>query len=82
MEIGFGQWMLVGVPIAVVLLFACWFLLTRVLFRPEIDEVPGGRDLIATELARLEFLFGLYQQRSAPLAPAGPAKAAGRKARA
>ena len=52
-EIGFGQWMLVGVPIAVVLLFACWFLLTRVLFRPEIDEVPGGRDLIATELARL-----------------------------
>ena len=52
-QIGFGQWMLVGVPIAVVLLFACWFLLTRVLFRPEIDEVPGGRDLIATELARL-----------------------------
>lgn len=52
-EIGFGQWMLVGVPIAVVLLFACWFLLTRVLFRPEIDEVPGGRDLIAAELARL-----------------------------
>lgn len=52
-EIGFGQWMLVGVPIAVVLLLACWLLLTRVLFRPEIDEVPGGRDLIAAELARL-----------------------------
>ncbi|MEX3564823.1 SLC13 family permease [Micrococcus endophyticus] len=52
-EIGFGQWMLVGVPIAVVLLLACWLLLTRVMFRPEIDEVPGGRDLIAAELARL-----------------------------
>ena len=52
-QIGFGQWMLVGVPIAVVLLLACWLLLTRVLFRPEIDEVPGGRDLIAAELARL-----------------------------
>ena len=52
-EIGFGQWMLVGVPIAVVLLLVCWLLLTRVLFRPEIDEVPGGRDLIAAELARL-----------------------------
>ena len=39
----------------------------------------------ATELARLEFLFGLYQQLSAPLAPAGhgPApKAAGRKGKA
>lgn len=51
--IGFGQWMLVGVPIAVVLLLACWLLLTRVLFRPEIDEVPGGRELIRAELDRL-----------------------------
>ena len=30
--IGFGQWMLVGVPLAVVLLALCWVLLTKVLF--------------------------------------------------
>ena len=28
-QIGFGQWMLVGVPLAVVMLAICWFLLTK-----------------------------------------------------
>ncbi|WP_229567820.1 SLC13 family permease [Kocuria rhizophila] len=51
--IGFGQWMLVGVPLAVVLLALCWLLLTRVLFKPEISEIPGGRELIAEELHKL-----------------------------
>ncbi|WP_314302095.1 DASS family sodium-coupled anion symporter [Kocuria palustris] len=52
-QIGFGQWMIVGVPLAVVLMAACWFLLTKVLFKPEIDEIPGGRKLIDDELAKL-----------------------------
>lgn len=51
--IGFGQWMIVGVPISLVMLFATWFLLTKVLFRPEIKEIPGGSDLIKGELAKL-----------------------------
>ncbi|MCF2707427.1 DASS family sodium-coupled anion symporter [Arcanobacterium haemolyticum] len=51
--IGFGQWMLVGVPLAVVFLLLGWFLLTFVLFKPEIDEIPGGRALIRDELAKL-----------------------------
>ena len=53
MTIGFGHWMLVGVPIAVVLLVAVWLLLTRVLFRPEIDEIPGGSDLMRADLQKL-----------------------------
>ncbi|MDN5703064.1 MAG: DASS family sodium-coupled anion symporter [Micrococcales bacterium] len=52
-QIGFGQWMIVGIPLAVVLMAACWFLLTKVLFKPEIDEIPGGRKLIDDELAKL-----------------------------
>ncbi|GAA4803081.1 DASS family sodium-coupled anion symporter [Tomitella cavernea] len=52
-HIGFGQWMMVGLPLAVVFLFICWLLLTRVLFRPEMDEIPGGRELVATELRKL-----------------------------
>ncbi len=52
-EIGFGQWMLVGVPIAVVFLVITWVLLTQVLFRPEVKELPGGRELIDGELAKL-----------------------------
>ena len=52
-EIGFGQWMLVGVPIAVVMMVIAWFLLTQVLFRPEVKRIPGGRGLIDDELAKL-----------------------------
>ena len=52
-NIGFGQWMLVGVPLAVVFMFLAWLLLTKVLFRPEIKEIPGGRQLIKDELALL-----------------------------
>ncbi|GAA1151620.1 SLC13 family permease [Nesterenkonia lutea] len=51
--IGFGQWMLVGVPISLVMLVITWVLLTRVLFKPEIDDIPGGGDLIRDELRKL-----------------------------
>ncbi|MDN5763908.1 MAG: DASS family sodium-coupled anion symporter [Microlunatus sp.] len=52
-QIGFGQWMLVGVPLSVVMLVITWFLLTKVLFKPEIDDIPGGRKLINDELSKL-----------------------------
>ncbi|MGO1165440.1 MAG: SLC13 family permease [Janibacter sp.] len=52
-DIGFGQWMLVGVPLAVIFLVICWFLLTKVLFRPEMDEIPGGRELMNREIGKL-----------------------------
>ncbi|HLT84503.1 MAG TPA: DASS family sodium-coupled anion symporter [Phototrophicaceae bacterium] len=52
-QIGFGQWMVVGLPLAVVFLAITWFLLTKVLFKPEIREIPGGRDLMDEELAKL-----------------------------
>lgn len=51
--IGFGQWMLVGVPLSLVMMVIVWFLLTRVLFKAEIKEIPGGRELIAEELSKL-----------------------------
>ncbi|PRQ11480.1 carboxylate transporter [Corynebacterium sp. 13CS0277] len=47
--IGFGRWMMVGVPLAVVFLFIAWFILVTI-FKPEIAEIPGGRDLIRKEL--------------------------------
>lgn len=52
-HVGFGQWMLVGVPLAVVFLIIGWFMLTFVLFPPEIDEIPGGKELIRGELKAL-----------------------------
>jgi solute carrier family 13 (sodium-dependent dicarboxylate transporter), member 2/3/5 len=52
-EIGFGQWMLVGVPLAVVFLIIAWFVLTFVLYRPEVDDIPGGKALVDHELEML-----------------------------
>lgn len=52
-EVGFAQWMMLGVPIAVCFIALAWLLITRVLFRFELDEVPGGRQMIDTEIAQL-----------------------------
>lgn len=52
-KISFFQWMLVGLPLSAVFLFITWVLLTKVLFRPEVKEVPGGRALIEKELEAL-----------------------------
>lgn len=48
--LGFGQWMLFAAPMAWLFLFVGWFLLTNVLFKPEIDDLPGGKELILKEL--------------------------------
>lgn len=47
--IGFAQWMMVGMPIAVVFVFIAWAVLVTV-FKPEMTEIPGGRELIKKEL--------------------------------
>lgn len=51
-HIGFGQWMLVGMPVAIVFLVIAWAVLLAV-FKPEVDDIPGGRDLIRAELAKM-----------------------------
>ena len=40
-EIGFGQWMLLGLPVSAAMLALAWLLLTRLLFRA--DDVPLDR---------------------------------------
>ncbi len=53
LSISFAQWMMVGVPLAVVFLVICWYLLTKVFFPAEIDEIPGGRQLMTKEIDKL-----------------------------
>jgi sodium-dependent dicarboxylate transporter 2/3/5 len=51
-QLGFGQWMLVGVPLVALLLPAAWLLLTRVLYPP--GELSGDvAGIIAAERAGL-----------------------------
>lgn len=52
-NLNFGTWMLFGTPLSVVFLVIIWWLLTKVLYKPEIDELPGGRQLIQRELQEL-----------------------------
>jgi solute carrier family 13 (sodium-dependent dicarboxylate transporter), member 2/3/5 len=52
-EIGFAEWMAVGLPLVLVTLPLVWLLLTRVAFPIRIREIPGGREAIRAEYARL-----------------------------
>ncbi len=52
--IGFGQWMMFGLPLAVILLVICWWVLTKWIFPPEMDDIPGGRELMDEEIAKLD----------------------------
>lgn len=47
--ISFGQWMLFGVPIVVLLLAFTWFYLTNVSFKVRFKHLPGGAELIRNE---------------------------------
>ncbi|CAN5818251.1 hypothetical protein BH20GEM3_BH20GEM3_14850 [soil metagenome] len=63
-QIGFGEWMLVGVPLVLVMLPICWLLLTRVLFRIRSEQIAGGDAVIQAEirslgsLSRTELIVG------------------------
>lgn len=52
-RITFLQWMMFGIPLGIIFMALGWFVITKVLWRPEIDELPGGRALIVDELRSL-----------------------------
>ncbi|PIE62730.1 MAG: anion transporter, partial [Desulfobacterales bacterium] len=52
-EITFLDWLKIGVPFVVVFLPLCWLWLTKFANPMKLKKVPGGRDLIDKELARM-----------------------------
>lgn len=52
-RITFLQWMMFGIPLGIIFMALGWFVITKMLWRPEIDELPGGRALIVDELRSL-----------------------------
>ncbi|MFP5073230.1 SLC13 family permease [Pseudonocardia nantongensis] len=52
-EISFVGWMQLGVPIVVVFVIIAWLLITRVLFRTTLTEIPGGREMIDQQLREM-----------------------------
>jgi sodium-dependent dicarboxylate transporter 2/3/5 len=52
-RIGFGQWMLIGLPVTLVALPVVWLVLTKVSFQLGREPVPGMAELLAGERAKL-----------------------------
>jgi solute carrier family 13 (sodium-dependent dicarboxylate transporter), member 2/3/5 len=52
-RIGFGEWMLLGVPIAAVALPLTWLVLTRWVYPVRLREIPGGAGEIDRQLRRM-----------------------------
>lgn len=52
-ELGFLQWMMVGIPIMIVSLPLMYLILTKVVYPINLKEIPGGEELINKELAEL-----------------------------
>jgi len=64
-QIGFGQWMLMGLPISIVFIFTGWLLMTKVIYRLPNKKLLKNKHLIKDlikdlgKLRRDEFLSGL-----------------------
>jgi solute carrier family 13 (sodium-dependent dicarboxylate transporter), member 2/3/5 len=52
-RITFAGWMAFALPLSLVFLVLAWLVLTRWLYPPEIDDIPGGAELMRVELDRL-----------------------------
>lgn len=52
-DVSFARWMIVGVPVSAVMLAAGWVLLARVLYRLAARPLPGAREALEMERAKL-----------------------------
>ena len=52
-EISFVQWLMVGIPFVIVSLPLAFFVLTRFVFPVTLPEIPGGKQLIESEIEKM-----------------------------
>lgn len=55
-DVSFATWMLIGVPLMLTILFACYIILTQVLYRNNLKSIEGSSALIASKLKDLGIL--------------------------
>jgi len=51
--VDFFSWLIVGMPIAWLMVFLIWFGMTHFIYPPEIKEVPGGMELINRQIKKM-----------------------------
>jgi sodium-dependent dicarboxylate transporter 2/3/5 len=52
-EIGFAQWMLVGVPLSILMLVICWILLTKVYFKVNSEKYINTSEMFKQKMKEL-----------------------------
>ncbi len=52
-DIGFLDWMMLGLPLALVFILIGWVMMTRVLYPFDLAEIPGGKQMIDDEIGKL-----------------------------
>ncbi|MFD1334191.1 SLC13 family permease [Oceanobacillus iheyensis] len=52
-EVSFASWMMFGVPFAWVFIFLTWFYLSKIAFKLEVSQIPGGAKIIKEEKKKL-----------------------------
>ena len=52
-SVSFATWMVFALPLSLIMLVFTWFYLTRVVYRGGMEELPGGRESIESELRNL-----------------------------
>jgi anion transporter len=50
--VSYTRWLMIGFPPALVMTFLTWWM-CRVMFKPEVAEIPGGKSYVSDSLARL-----------------------------
>lgn len=52
-EISLAKWMSIGVPTMIILLPIMYFIVTRIVYRIDLKELPGGKNLIEKQLKEI-----------------------------
>lgn len=52
-DVNFADWMIIGVPLMILILASCYFIITRVLYRSQLHHIEGSSELIAERLEKL-----------------------------
>ena len=53
LDVSFTRWMMVGIPLMILSLTACYLIITRVLFRNHLPSIEGSKELIHNKLREL-----------------------------
>lgn len=52
-DVNFADWMIIGVPLMILILASCYFIITRILYKSKLGHIEGSTELISERLERL-----------------------------